>query len=73
MKRTLVSSPNISNIDTLFEIYKSLEGNTDTTMTEFYAFLCVDSIHRRLFLESYCDYSFSEHPYAFVLMITPKA
>lgn len=56
----IVSSPNITDIDRLYEIYQSTPyfDSSTKSMDQFYTFLSTNSNQRQLFLEEYCDYNF---------------
>lgn len=71
---TVLSSPDITGIDKLYEIYQTTPDRdiTITNISQFYSFLSKNSISRQLFLEEYCDYSFIPTGRIVVLKLSPK-
>ncbi|MBK5720155.1 hypothetical protein JGH11_04640 [Dysgonomonas sp. Marseille-P4677] len=70
--RDIVSTEDISGMDRLFEIYKTLPGNEASTVSEFNDFMSVNSSGRAVFLNTYCDYSFMRVERTTILKVKPK-
>lgn len=70
--KDIVSAEDISGMDKLFEIYKSLQGNESASQSGFQDFLSVNSAERIVFLETYCDYSFLPVDRTTILKVKPK-
>lgn len=71
--KDIVSAEDISGMDKLFEIYKSLPGNGSASQSGFQDFLSVNSAERTTFLVTYCDYSFMTVDRTVILKVKPKA
>ncbi|EGK00466.1 hypothetical protein [Dysgonomonas gadei] len=71
--KDIVSAEDISGMDMLFEIYKSLPGNESASQSGFQDFLSVNSAERTVFLETYCDYFFMQVDRTAILKVKPKA
>lgn len=71
---TILTSPDITGIGKLFEIYQSLpdRDRSIVDLTGFYEFLSVNSCERRLFLEAYCNYSFLHLDNVVILKLEPR-
>lgn len=70
----VLTSPDISGIDRLFEIYKTIPGRDEsiTDIALFYRFLTRKSIERQQFLDNYCDYEFLTAGTTVILKLSPK-
>lgn len=70
----VLTSPDISGIDRLFDIYKTITDRDEsiTDITLFYRFLTRKSIERQHFLDSYCDYEFLTTGTTVILKLSPK-
>jgi hypothetical protein len=71
---TVLTSPDISGIDKLFEIYKTIPDRDEsiTDIASFYQFLTKKSIERQRFLDDYCDYDFFSVGTTVILKLSPK-
>lgn len=70
--KDVLSCEDISQINVLFDQYKTIPGNSNATMDSFYSFLSTDSAERTLFLEEYCDYTYIRVNRSYVLKVKPK-
>jgi hypothetical protein len=71
---TVLSSPEITGIQRLFEIYVTLPERkyNEDTFPHFYDFLRENTSERQLFLEIYCDFSFMQIDNIVILKLSPK-
>ncbi len=71
-KKDTVTTEEITDINTLLDIYKQLPGNSNVTLNDFYRFLSIDSAERTNFLVQYCDYSYTRINKTYILKVKPK-
>lgn len=71
---TVLTSPTISGINKLFEIYLLLDDRdfSITTIDLFYEFLQRNTVARQTFLDDHCDYDFMTIDNVVVLRLNPK-
>lgn len=59
-KQTIISTPSISDTNVLYSIWKSIPGNGNKSLSDFYSFLTVDSVDRNLFLSDHTIESYDD-------------
>lgn len=75
MKPTLtLTSPDISDINKLFEIYLTLPDRDELidNLSQFYSFLQKNSKDRQAFLDAHCVYDFMSIGKTVILKVSPK-
>lgn len=72
MKRDInyVTSPNIVNVDKLYESYISIPGNELKTNRDFMEFLSVNSLEREDFLKKYSEYEVVQSGAVSILIVS---
>lgn len=70
--KDIVSVEDVSGMDKLHEIYKSLHQDNPMFVDKFYEFMSVNSAERTVFLKTYCDYSFMQVDRTVILKVKPK-
>jgi hypothetical protein len=72
-KQTVLSTPSIADTNILISKWRAIPGNGSKTLSDFYAFLTVDSVRRAVFLSDYTVESYDDvKGNTVVLKITPK-
>lgn len=71
-KQTIISAPSIADVNAFFSKWKSIPGNQDGTLSDFYGFLTRDTPDRSDFLKNYALESYFNLGNIVVLKITPK-
>lgn len=72
-RNTVISSPDISGLDTLYNRFKALSGNETSSYDDFISFLSVESADRLLFLDQHCVWDMIDLGKTIVFKISPKA
>lgn len=59
-KQTIISTPSITDTNVLISKWRSIPGNSNKSLSEFYEFLTIDSVDRTLFLSEYTVESYDD-------------
>ncbi|WP_352422280.1 hypothetical protein [Proteiniphilum sp.] len=72
-KQTIISTPSITDTNILVSRWRAIPGNSGKSLSEFYAFLTVESVDRTLFLADHTVESYDDvKGDIVVLKVTPK-
>jgi len=72
--KPVLSAPDITGIDRLYEIYLTLPDRDKSIVNVhyFYDFLQKNTIERQIFLDTYCNFEFLQVNNTVVLKVLPK-
>jgi len=73
IKQTIITTPSIADAQVLYSRWKSVAGNSDKSLADFYDFLTGDTVDKRVFLSQHTVESFADIKHNIVVVkVTPK-